>query len=228
MKVCIVNVSVGDENSWYHRGSQRLFDSLRAVGYTGEILYKKKLKSAYGSPYADKLAAIREAMGLGYEIIIYLDCSITALRPIDDMIDFIDKHGYYFYRTGFNCAQTATDYLLAVNDVDRNTAETWPETATNVIGIDCRKENGRKLVQMMADSVSNGSICGEKFPTESQRLKMSKDPRFLFCRQDQSVISIAAHKLGMPPLAELNHFVFRWEDPRPMNPSVIFKLKGGE
>jgi hypothetical protein len=225
-KNAIVNVSIGSADSWYHKGQQRLLESLKKFDLTDtDLLFTKLEKPKFDSPYEDKLIAIEAAWRKGYNNIIYLDCSITAIRDLADIWKEIETNGYYLYKTGFNLAQTANDNCLNFFYITRDAAEKMQEAATNVVGIN---QDNKKFFNKIYDAVRYNAVKGVKWPTPQQRKAESNDPRFLFHRQDQTVISLAAAQLGMEVEHELNHFVYRHEMTQPVNKSVIFKLKGGE
>lgn len=227
-KRIILNVSVGASNSWYHRGQTRLRESLAKVGSDVDWEFVTRPNPIHSSAYADKVVAIFDAFSQGYEKILWLDCSITAVRNLEDIWNYIDKHGFYFYKTGYNCAQTSNDRSLANYEFTRDQAEKIQEIATNVMGFNCLDPRCMDLIQLMYQGIFDKSIDGIKWPNPFERLKESKDPRFQFHRQDQTIISLSAGLLNIPITEELNHFVFRHEMETQINPSVIFKLKGGD
>lgn len=224
----ILNVSVGSSNSWYHRGQNRLRESLAAVGSDVDWEFVSRPNPIFSSAYADKVVAIFDAYNKGFEKILWLDCSITAVRSLEDIWKYIDDHGFYFYRTGYNCAQTANDKSLENYLYTRDQAEKVEEIATNVMGFNCLDPRCSDLINLMYQGVVDGSIYGNKWPNPIERLSESRDPRFQFHRQDQTIISLSAGLLKIPITEELNHFVFRNEMEMAMNDSVIFRLKGGD
>ena len=221
----IINVSIGSEESWYHKGTQRLLESLDKFGEKSDRIFTKKDTYEYGSPYADKMIAIHDAWMNGYREILYLDCSLTALKPLDELWNIIDDKGYYLYESGMNCAQTCNDNSLSNFGITRDLAASYNEAATNVIGINGYEHFGQKIVMQMKMRVEDGSVFGKKWPNEQERLKESKDNRFLFHRQDQSVISLIAGQYNMEIFK--NDFVWRDENENKQTNKNIFRLKGG-
>lgn len=222
----IVNVSVGDQDSWYHRGQQRLYDSIIELHENEyDLLFLKKLKSDYSNAYEDKMMLIHTAWMAGYREILYLDCSITVIRELYPIWDIIKNEGHYLYKSGMNCAQTANDQCLLNFGITRDIAETYYEAATNVIGINGYHSHGQKLAQQMEQRVNDGSVKGIKWPNEDQRKHESKDPRFLFHRQDQTVISLIAGQNNMKIFD--NEYLWRDENYNEPTYQTIFRLKGG-
>jgi len=223
----IVNIAVADPNSWYRKGQQRLINSLIVQANKSRYDFSTLNESVYGNPYADKIMSIYNAYKSGYKHILYLDCSIKAIKNTEPIWNYIEEKGYYLYQSGANCAETCNDHSLFCYGVTRDNAENMLECASNVFGISLETDFGQQFIEDIAKSVSNGAISGVKFPTEEQRLMESADPRFKYHRQDQSVISLVAGKLNLPMEKE-GHFVSRWENAeRTMNENTIFTLKGG-
>lgn len=223
----IVNIAVASDTSWYHSGQKRLLESLKKQGENADFLFERYEHPKFLTPYADKIHAIYQAYKKGYAKILYLDCSIQAVRPLDDIWAYINENGYYLYQSGYNCAQTCNDKSLNAYGITRDEAQSIYECASNVFGIDCETQRGKDFVEKICASISTGAVYGHKFPNEEQRLQESQDPRFLHHRQDQSVISLVASLYNFF-LEREGHFVSRWENAEhTMNENVIFTLKGG-
>lgn len=211
-------------------GQDLLRSTLEVHAPNTDLMFYKQTEPKYnhpnGSPYLDKVNSLIVAYQKGYRYILYLDCSITAIRPLDDIWNHIKKYGHYLYKSGYNCAQTTNDRCLNNFGITRDTAEHFHEAATNVIGIDTESVTGMKLINELQMDHIPESIQGVKWPNEYQRLQESHDSRFAFHRQDQAVISIIAGKYNMH-LDEGNNFVMRDENNNEINNNTIFKLKGG-
>lgn len=225
----IVNIAVASYDSWYHRGQMRLRHSLESVGALErcDLVFSRRETAETISPYSDKVLSMKRAAEMGYKKILWLDCSITAIRPIDDMLNWIEKEGYYMYRSGYNACQTASDAALKFYNISRDEAEKHPECASNVVGINLENEKGYNLYLNWINSVNNEILTEIKFPNESQRLIYSEDKRFYFPRSDQSCISLSSINAGCS-MQDHNHFVCRNEGDFKPTESVIFMLKGGD
>lgn len=220
---CIVNIAAGSKESWYFRGQERLKESLQKYNSNTKLLFFKY--HDFNKPYQLKVESILNAVTLGYKQILYLDCSIMALQPIDKLWDIINEKGYYLYESGMNCAQTSNDRSLELFGLNRDTVELFKEAATNVIGINTEHWLGQKMIAELQMSYIPEAINGIKWPNEIQRLNESKDKRFKFHRQDQTVISLIAGKYNMEIFE--NEFVWRDESDNKQNAKHLFRLKGG-
>ena len=205
-KCCIVNAA---QNSWYPRGQVRLIHSLLDNGYTGDILaytdveieklecikkYDVCINSVHDRnfPYTIKAAAIKEALDLNkYEIIIWLDCSIRAIRNIDTFIEMVETEGYYFWKSGYTIGQTSSDSDLEWAEWSRAYADTKIECASSIFAFKPNTEQGRIFSDLFIDAAENG-VCN----TSRNHANQSSSPQFLFARQDQTAASIAFHKAG--------------------------------
>lgn len=228
MSDCIVSAGNG---LWYPRGVDRLERSLIYHGYPDALrLFSSDPKGKHqhpipehapshkAMPYGLKLTAIELAVREGFTRILWLDASIVCVRNPKDMFDHIGHHGYFLYRSGFNCAQSVSDACLEKFGIDRDTAEGINECASNVVGFDLNNPIGKSFYERWYASSLDGSFQGSR-----QHDNQSQDPRFLFHRQDQSAASLIAYQLGM-----------HVEDPGrlccdynpTMAPSIIFYRQG--
>lgn len=224
MNRVIVNISVGDHNSWYHNGQERLLQSLKEVGDSSDLLFTKQY-GRVSNPYVEKVRQIRTAVEKGYKNLLWLDCSIKAIGNTDAIWEYINENGYYLYTSGYNCAQSSNDYSLNCYGVNRDEAEAFPECASNVVGINLNSIKGRAFYELWVKSIEDGSMNGVKWPNTQQRLKESEDPRFLFHRQDQTTASLAANLAGCK-MEEQGHLVSRVETG--ITNTTIFTLRGGK
>ena len=195
VKPLIINAGVG---GWYKAGSERLERSLLYHGYSGDMLfwrdeYPPNCPPHNENPYAIKIYAFREAFKRGYKVVMWLDCSFWAIKNPMPIFDIINEHGNFAFRSGYNCAQTVPDNLLAAVGISRDEAEQIPETATGIVGINIDNPEGKKVFEYWEDFCDAGFFKNNR----SHDLNDSKDPRFLHARQDQSAYSMALYKAGV-------------------------------
>jgi hypothetical protein len=196
-KKCVINVAIGGH---YPIWQKRLIDSLKN-NFDGDILtwtefpndnYNKK------NPYNCKASAFEEALKRGYTQIIWIDCSAVVKADTKILFDMIKKDGYLTIRNfGHTCAQTCSDKCLEYYNVSRDKADTFIEHASGFIGIDYSHPTGKKLLDMFITGCKEGACDGSRGHNNQ-----SSDPRFLFHRQDQSVLSMAANLLELPPTTD--------------------------
>lgn len=226
MTKAIVNIAIGSQTSWYFKGQDRLTESLDDVGYHGPVYSNRYRFPILRSVYEDKIFAIKNVAKT--DLLLWLDCSITAVRPLQPIWDYIAQHGVYLYQSGANCAETCNDLCLDHYGISRDAAASIPECASNVVGINLKHPIGKKFFDLWVGSLQSAANFGVKWPTDEERLFESKDDRFKYHRQDQSTASLSAHLCGIK-LEKEGHFVVRAENKEyyKNSDSVIFELRGG-
>lgn len=224
----IVNGYVGD--GWYKEGQLRLYKSIlehEGEKYKGYGLYSNediKMLSLYSKdcPYTCKAAVIKHAIELGYHKILWLDCSVTLLKPLDEFWEIVDKNGYYFMAGGWNCAQECNDRSLEYFGYTRDEAELIHSLWSCIFALDLRNEKAKKVCDLFLQAAKDGIFHGSRHHDNQ-----SYDPRFKHHRQDQSVLSLAFHKVGLqifhPPQI---HMWYAGMNKEPLETN-IFKVQGG-
>ena len=216
---CIVNVGVG---GWYPKGSERLRKSLSDVGEkSNTLIYVNRLPVGavphHENMYAFKAHAIQRAIGYGYRYILWLDSSIYVTGKLDPVWDIIARDGYYFVDNGFNLANTASNRLLNGFGITRDDAEGMPEITTCCFGFDAHSDNGTALANLFFSAAQKGLFNGNRVHDPAD----SEDSRFLFCRHDQSALSLIADLLNMPPNAKYGELLAYKKDGEELPGSVI-------
>lgn len=193
-KPVIICAGIG---GWYPTGVKRLERSLIFNGWPGEIMtwtdYPENCPAHSDLPYYFKIAAFEAALKKGFTHILWCDSSFWAVRNPMPLFDFINDNGYYFFRTGYNLAQTVNDYALKEVSLSRDEAANVIEYASGCVGINFRNPNGQALYKKWKEYMDKGLSRGRR---ERNRIE-SDDPRFLHHRQDQSCLSLAAHALKL-------------------------------
>jgi hypothetical protein len=218
IKHCIINVAIG---GWYQKGQKRLEKSLIHHGFSGDFLtWTDWPNDNYNKSclYNAKAAAFEEAIALGYTHIVWADASIWAIRNPDEFFDIVNRDGYYFWMSGYNCAQVCSDKCLDYFDVDRDTAETFNDISSGLFGINLENETAARFINEWIQSAKDGAFLGSRLHDNQ-----SKDKRFCFHRQDQSCASIIANKLGMKLHTAMQHVCYY--QPK-MEDNIIFTLRG--
>lgn len=193
-KAVIINAGIGN---WYPIGSERLRRSLNFVGWGGGTIihagdYPPNSFSHDNVPYYMKIAAFEEAIQQGYTHILWVDSSFWAVENPVKMFDIISDQGYWFFSSGYNLAQSVNDTALAAVGLSRDEAEYVNEWASGCVGIRIDNPDGKALYERWKGLMDMGLSRGSRLHDNQ-----STDPRFLFHRQDQSCMSLAAWELGL-------------------------------
>lgn len=229
-KTAIINAYTG--NGWYKFGQKRLSESIQENGFlVGEncifTLDEEELEgSKYydkNCPYTIKAAAIEYALSCdNYERIIWMDCSVTVLKPLDEWLKIIDRDGYYFMTGGWNCAQECNDMSLEYFGYTRDEAELLPCLWSCIFAFDLTNPQAKAVCDLFLQSCLDGAFHGSRHHDNQ-----SKDKRFLHHRQDQSALSLAYHKVGLDKLYSPNiHMHYSGMNPE-RKESHLFEVKGG-
>jgi hypothetical protein len=220
MNKCIINAAIG---GWYPKGQQRLKESLEAQGFDGDFLAWNGWPNHgfdKSCNYNVKAAAFDEAIRKGYTEILWLDCSVWAIKNPHPVFDIIKRDGYYFWRNGYNCAQECSDKCLDYFRVSRDQAEKWTIASTSMFGVDLNNPIGKEFIETWIQSARDRVFSGSRFHDNQ-----SQDPRFLWHRQDQSAASIILNKLGCK-IHYPKEFSMYHEDNVIAPESVVFQMRG--
>ena len=219
-KAVIINAGIG---SWYGLGSKRLQRSLNFVGWGGDTLiwadeYPPNSHTHNDIPYYMKIAAFEEAIKQGYTHILWVDSSFWATENPMKMFDIISEQGYWFFSSGYNLAQSVNDVALAAVGLDRNDAENVNEWASGCVGTRIDNPNGKALYEKWKFFMDSGLSKGSRLHDNQ-----SSDPRFLFHRQDQSCLSLAAWQLKLGNTKGLDMVAYRHTNYNPQE--LIFFIE---
>ncbi len=208
MRECIICVGIG---SWYPRGARRMQDTLRNVGYSGDILLwdddlPPGSPTHHDVPYAFKSYAFEFARARGYGPTLWCDASTWFLRHPQTILDRIHQDGYYLW---YNPLETMGEYCAdAVLDrfkLDREVAMQVPSTATTVFGLDLQSSTGCEILRRYSIAARDGSFCvawdndlsGPPWRPGLRRAFVSTDCRVRGGRHGQTVLGILAHDMGL-------------------------------
>jgi hypothetical protein len=217
-KACIINAAIG---GWYSKGQKRLVRSLNFHGFNWDILtWTDWPNDSFDKScnYNVKAAAFEEAINQGYTHILWLDCSVWAVKDPNPIFDIINETGYYFLANGYNCAQECSDTCLNYFEVSRDEAEHMPIAGTGIFGINITNPIGKEFIERFLQSAKDKVFHGSRFHDNQ-----SSDPRFLWHRQDQSAASIIANQLGCD-IDKLGNLCSYYK--RQLAKSVIFTIRG--
>jgi hypothetical protein len=110
----------------YIEGMERLRQSLEGkfdgdfIGFVGEESIGAPLHSE--NPYAFKIYAFIEALKRGYKNILWLDCSVWAIKDVQPVFDVINKEGYIMQEAGHFVGNWCNDFTLDYFGVKRDYA----------------------------------------------------------------------------------------------------------
>ncbi len=192
----IISVGCG---CWYPQGVVRLQASLDKVGYRGHVKiwaneFPPGSPTHHEIPYAFKAYALRWARRNGYRTAIWLDSSVWAQHNIDPIIDHIEDNGYIVFRNNpeWNTGQWATDSQLEAYGVTRDESFMIPHSNACSFGIRFDSDQGQQIYN---EYLANTNLFYGSWTNEENQV--SKDPRVLGSRHDQTVLSLIVWANGM-------------------------------
>jgi len=204
-RACIVtayapNTSHGvySSGSPYKLGQRRLLESLNLHGFRHKVLAFSDFPNDEfdkSNPYNIKASAMFEARKKGFDVLLWLDCSVWAIKPLEPLFDYISEHGWYFHSNGFDLGQTMDDRALAYFEIDREEAFNMPDLSSSMFGLHLGNPKGEHTLIDWLQSAKDG-LWG----SSRQHNGGSSHPRFRFDRQDQSCLTALMHKRKMDML----------------------------
>lgn len=196
---CIVSVGIG---SWHPVGVLRLEDNLRALGWQGGVLTWKD-QYPEGSPSHEQVShgfkpwAMRAAQLQGKERVLWLDASVTLKRLPAALFERMAQVGYLFVATHNTVGNFSSDHCLSAFGVSREQARSIPEIATGFIGLDLRFPEMRAFLDEWCAWTERGGGSAFNGSKRNDRFQVSADPQVEGHRQDQTVASLIAHRMGL-------------------------------
>jgi hypothetical protein len=223
MKHCVVNFA----DSSFLNGQNRLKQSLINVGYLGDVISFNDF-SQIGSkhhreiPYQFKVFAIDKVRNMGYDVILYCDASMYAVKNIMPTINYINDNGYLLEYCGFSVAQFSTDLCLSEFNITRDEAEKIPLHSAGFTGLNFNNETAKSFFdEWLLRAKEEKSFVGD---WNNNNKQCSQDSRCLGHRHDQTVASIIAHKLSMN---RINPYFMEYDYDNVVTKSeTIFKCRG--
>ena len=214
VKACVLSAHNG--KGWYAKGQHRLVNSLRHHGFSHDIValtctaseggwkisgsingvaIEPMYTSVYKSDcvYTLKAAAFEYAQNAGYDVILWLDCSVFPIKPIEPLFDVINTDGYYLWRSGFSIGQTCSQHCLDWFNISRERAFDINDTSTSMMGVKLSNPLG---AQLMRDWL-NGAKAGMFHGSRAAIVGAEGRQQLFEHRQDQSVCSCVAAKMGL-------------------------------
>jgi hypothetical protein len=209
MKHCIVNFS----DATFLKGQQRLRKSLLDNNYQGDIIFFNHFEEVGSKPHSEvpyqfKVYAIEKVRQLGYDIILYCDASLFAVKDVMPVIHHIIEKGHLMEFCGFSAGQFGTDTCLNEFGVTRDEAMEIPLHSAGFTGLNFNNPKTTEFFKGWLKSAQEEISFKGDWNNINQQC--SKDERCLGHRHDQTTASIVAHQIGIERTNP--HFMqYKWE-----------------
>jgi hypothetical protein len=226
-RTCIVSLGTND----FTRARTRLANSMRnPINWSGDFhLFTEE--SQVGSPmhqdnpYAFKIYAIEEMKNRGYNQVLWVDCSVWAIKSVVPVFDLISQDGYVCQDAGHMVGRWTNDRTLNYFGITRDEAMQMPMYGNaGFLGLDFDTEIANTFFNQWKQSMLDGMFIGEW--TNNNKTE-SQDPRCDGHRHDMSCGSIIRYKLGMKMQSGMDYLQYYYDwNPQPHNDSVCLFAAG--
>lgn len=211
-KRCVITLGIAEQPPADHPqlirdfrpGIERLQASLLAAGFDGDFIYwdsdyPEGSPTHRESPCGFKPFCFAAAAAQGYESILWLDATVTAIQPIEFLFQSIEREGYVFFAEDHSVGEYCKDEALAPLGITREASLGMRSCWACAIGLDMRDPRaGRFLKEWQSLATDGITFPGPRwsgvrgFPAAA-----SSDPRVKGHRYDQTAASVIALRLGM-------------------------------
>jgi len=197
MKTCVVNFAT--RNSWHEKCQQRMVKSFMANGFDGDyLLYSNESELNCPKhkevPYAFKPYVFKKAQKQGYDIVLWVDSSISLIKPAQIFINQILKDGYLLLLNGWTTGQWCSDAALKTLGITREESFEIPHLMACVMGLNLRSKKSCEFLNQYYARSEDGTYKGA---WTNKNREVSTDGRVLGHRHDQTAASVIAWKLDM-------------------------------
>ena len=225
MKICLINFA--SPVGWYPKGQQRLADTARKTGFTGDLaLYQREAQlgcPAHGLvPYAFKPYALDRARVDNYDVAFYCDASVFIVRSMSDVINHLLAEGHFFEEAGHSAGTWCKDAALATLKATREELFNVPLFTAGCMGLNLRHPRSLEFLRQWLAFAQDGITFPG--PWSNGRSEASADPRVHGHRHDMTAGSVIAHRLGMSMLPGHTFLAYTGGSYATPKPSTIFHL----
>lgn len=199
-------------NGWYPAGIARMLQKFREVD-PGRTLMTWTNTLPPGAPasvvvdgwdftaYCAKPFALKAARDAGADIGLLVDAAFWPIRPIDPLVEHVERVGYYLCENGYRMGEWCSDTALEALGLTRDEALAIPEVSSYAVGLNFHHAAPNAALDEWCRLAADGrTFPGPHTQTGGQGRNqghVSTDPRVKGHRHDQSSLSAIAWKLGM-------------------------------
>lgn len=224
IRICLVNFAT--KNSGYIARRERMKKSFLDKGYNGDFGFYEDEKELgcprhRNIPYAFKTFALMKAYEQNYDVVLWVDSSIVLLEPFSKILEHISKHKYMFLLNGWTSGEWCADTALEPLGITREESFTYPHIMACVMGFDFREDICVKFLKEYHARACDGITFKGAWRNDKQQV--SKDPRVLGHRHDQTAASIIAWRLGMHQFTP--HLLYYRDDKGKQPDTILFVNK---
>lgn len=196
MRIAVINYS----DPQFKKGQDRLVQSLKDQNFNGDVILYNNVNQLWCKPhvlvpYQFKVYAINKAYNDGYDLVLYCDASIWAIKNIQPVFDYIKENGHLLEYCGYTLGQYCSDTALNEFGISRDDAFNIQLHSAGFTGLNFRNPLSETFIKQWYEyAVQEKTFIGD---WNNNNKQVSSDSRCLGHRHDQSVASFLAHKLQM-------------------------------
>jgi len=214
VKSCILTAHNG--KGWYPSGQKRLINSLVHHGNSHDVVAVTCLPMGMGweviatingaeshkkfypqylnnCVYTLKAAAFQYVKDLGYDTILWLDCSVWAISDIEPVFDQIASDGYYFWQSGFSVLNVTSKSCLQYFGISDRAAMIADDCSTSMFGLKLSNPNASTFLDDWLQAAKDKQFHGSRDEIPGRGMDQQKFEH----RQDQAVASCLIHTMGL-------------------------------
>lgn len=184
MKKAIVNL-VTKGKLGYLIAQERLKDSLEN-NFDGDAFFYKSEEEVGAppheeNPYAFKIYAIEKVRDLGYDLVLWVDASVVAVKNVQPVFDWIKKKGLFMEEAGHWAGTWSNENALNYFSITRDEAMKMPMYSAGFSGFDFTNPIAIEFFNEWKQAMVDGIFKGE----------------WSDFRHDMTCGSIIANKIGL-------------------------------
>jgi hypothetical protein len=216
------------DGRFYTKGRIRLKNSLQR--HCKEDFFVYKSESQVNAPlhadnsHAFKVYCFEHLLSMGYNQIIWLDCSVFVVRDLGPIFEALDKYGYVFMDSGFKVGNWTNDRALNYFNLTRDETMNMTMLDTKFFALDFTHQKSNFFYDAWKESMLNGIFNGK---VSNINQTESQDVRCNGHRHDQSCASIIYNQIDMNILIG-NHYLdfVNHDNQLPSNENICLFARG--
>ena len=154
------------------------------------------------APYAFKPYSVNTVRMKGYDIIIWCDSCLRAVRSLDPFVDEIAEKGVYLQKDGWKVGEWANDRSLEYFGVTREQSMQLDSIYAQCMGFDFRTKIANDFLSMWLGAAEAGIFKGN---WKNDTLSESSDPRVKGHRHDQTCSELISYHLRIVKGSRIVH-----------------------
>ena len=215
----LIVVSVGvNGREKYGDNAKQQEEMLNQLGIQNKIWineYPPESPDHSSMPYAFKYFAIKYAVDLGYKKILWLDSICRIKGDTKELVSILDSNGYFFPPDGWSVGQWCKDEALEPLGITREEAFTIPVLAAKHLGFNFDDSRNTELLKQFKYYIDYKKGDVFRGSWTNKKGEVSRNPKVLGHRHDQTVLSVIAWRLGMTLDGRWNEMITWGKEEKP-------------